>query len=205
MITKIHLLSSIVLLLLTSCAFHQGTFDSGVAITNNQFRIAGTARGSAYTFHILGIGGLSKDALVWEAKRDLYSKYPLAKGMSLTNVSVDRKFSFYGVAIRTEVVINADIIDFNPERFDLPYLGFYTQDSTFFPTEKLPINTSHKNYVDKHSDYVRIGSTVYFTLNGSKIRGTVKDINSYGIKCEYPTKMGTSKIYLQPKYISLSE
>lgn len=203
MLIKLNALFISLLFILSGCAFHNGTFDSGVAITNNQFRVVGTAHGNAYTTHVFGLGGLATDALVHEAKRDLYSKYPLAKGMILNNITVDFKRSFYFFAMTTKVMISADIIDFNPEHFDLPYQGFYTNDSTFFPTEKLPLNRSPKSYLDKNADYIQVGSKVKFMLNTVQTQGIVKEINNYGLKCEYQSTTGLKKIYLQPDYVTV--
>lgn len=191
--------------LATSCAFHHGTFDSGVAITNNQFRIVGIASGKAQTTHFLGIGGLTKDALVYEAKRDLYSKYPLTKGMAFTNISVDFKRSYYCIVNRTKVFISADIIDFNPEHFDLKLQGFYTNDSTFFPTDILPKNYLPSYTIDRTGNYIKAGYKVKFMLNGALTEATVRELTRYGLKCEYQTANGTKKIYLNPKYVSIVE
>ncbi|RYM36084.1 hypothetical protein ERX46_03560 [Brumimicrobium glaciale] len=59
------------------------------------------------------MGGVATDALVLEAKRNLYKNYPLAPGQALANVSVDFKRSFFPIISKAKVVISADIIDFN--------------------------------------------------------------------------------------------
>lgn len=189
---------------LSGCAIHEGTFDSSVAITNNQFRVVGLAEGYAGTTHILGIGGLSKDALVMEAKQDLYSRYPLAKGMVLANVTVDFRRSFYLVAGSTLVTLSADVIDFNPENLDLPYKGFYTDDSTFFPMTSLPISTE-VNYtlLDDEVNDIKKGAKVSFKINNVAMKGVVEDVNNYGIKCSYQTETGIRKIYLQSENLTV--
>ena len=193
----------ILLLMVSGCAIHSGNFNSGVAITNNQFKVLGTATGKASTLHILGIGGLATDALVADAKRDLYSRYPLTNGMLLANISVDFKRSFYLVASVTEVTLSGDIIDFNPSHFEMPYQGFYTEDSTFFPTEKIGLPLSVKSQSDKNQLKIVPGNSVSFLLNGVQTKATVKEINSYGLKCEYQTAAGTRKIYLRPDQVTL--
>lgn len=98
------------LLLLSSCAFHSGIMTSSVALTDANFKIVGLAHGNAHTLKVLGIGGLDKDALVLEAKTDMYKKYPLPKGQVFANITVDFKNSFLILFTETKVTVSADII-----------------------------------------------------------------------------------------------
>jgi hypothetical protein len=197
---------TLLVLFLSSCAIHTGTFESGIAISNNEFRVAGMAEGHASTFYFLGLGGLSKSALVMEAKRDLYAKYPLAKGMVLSNVTVDFKRSFFFVVYTNQVTITADIIDFNPENRLFPYQGFYTDDSTFFPTSPMPIpNAAFPIRYDREHNAIKQGTKVSFYLNNKEVSGVVEEINNYGIKCVYQSEAGTRKIYLKPINITIQE
>ena len=109
-----NLLIVIALFLLTGCAFHSGTFNGSAAITNNQFRIAGTAHGTAQTTQLFGLGGLGKTGLVQEAKKNMQAKYPIQKGMAWGNVTVDFKTSYVFFIRKTKAFVSADIIDFNP-------------------------------------------------------------------------------------------
>ena len=60
-------------ILFSSCTSHYGTMSGGSAvITNNKFASVQFAYGTASAFTFLGIGGNNKDALVLEAKRNLY-------------------------------------------------------------------------------------------------------------------------------------
>jgi hypothetical protein len=199
-------LPAIMALLLSGCAFHEGAFNSGVAITNNQFRVVGIAEGQSSTTHIFGLGGLSKDALVQEAKRDLYSKYPLTKGMVLANVTVDFKRSYFFIAASTLVTVSGDVIDFNPANLNLPYKGFYTDDSTFFPMEPFPISTQAKKFVkDIEVNYIKEGSKVVFKINNVEMKGMVEEINNFGIKCRYETETGMKKIYLKGENLTVTQ
>ncbi len=199
-------LLGIVLFLVSGCATHSGTFDSGVAITNNQFRVVGIAEGQARGTYILGVGGLLKDALVMEAKRDLYSKYPLAKGMVLANVTVDFKRTFLFVAATTLVTVSGDVIDFNPANLDFPYKGFYTDDSTFFPMSPLPIFSERlPSRMDSELNLIKKGMKVSFKINNTNIPGTVVEIDNFGIKCSYQTESGMKKIYLKAENIIITE
>jgi len=85
--------------LLSSCASHVGVMTGNASISDANFNVIGLAVGSAKTQHIMGIGGLGKDALILEAKRNLYLKYPLKKGQALANVTVDIKRSAFPFCI----------------------------------------------------------------------------------------------------------
>ncbi len=95
--------------LLSSCAFHQGSLSS-IGHNPQTHDINGLAVGTAKTTHVFGIGGLGSDALVLEAKRELYETFPLKEGQLYGNFVVDFKRSFYFIFNRTQVVISADIL-----------------------------------------------------------------------------------------------
>lgn len=103
----------LLLFLLNSCAFHQGSMTGNANLSDNNFKIIQLAIGQAKTTHVLGFGGLNSDALVFEAKRNLYQSFPLKEGQALANITVDFKRSYYLFASTTKVTITADIVDFN--------------------------------------------------------------------------------------------
>lgn len=198
-----YLLIAIPLFFLTACAFHSGTFNGSAVITNNQFRIAGSANGSAETIHLLGFGGLRKAALVQEAKKNMEAKYPIQKGMAWGNVSVDFKRTFVFILWKTKVTVSADIVDFNPSTIHADYTGFYTEDSTYFPARNSASSNSENYQTDFNGNQIKINDLVTFRMNGSLFVGQIIAINSFGIKCKYETPQGSKKIYLLPEDISL--
>jgi hypothetical protein len=100
----------IILLLFSACSFHTGNISSGAHIDCPMIYIA---TGTASTTKILGIGGSSKDALIVEAKNDLYRKFPYKKGIKLSNFSVDYKNSYFLFVATTKVTVSADVHDCN--------------------------------------------------------------------------------------------
>ncbi|WP_146194173.1 DUF6567 family protein [Brumimicrobium oceani] len=98
---------------LNSCAFHSGVMTGNAALSDANFKVVDYAVGTSETFKVFGLGGVATDALVLEAKRNLYKNYPLKAGQALANVSVDFKRSFFPVVSKNKVVVSADIIDFN--------------------------------------------------------------------------------------------
>jgi hypothetical protein len=98
---------------LSSCAFHGGVISGSASISSKNFKTVNSAKGVANATRILGIGGLSKDALVAEAKKNLLEKYPLKDGQVLANITVDFKNTFILLYTQTKVTMTADIIEFN--------------------------------------------------------------------------------------------
>lgn len=128
----ITLLSAI---LLSSCAFHSGNMTGNASLNARNFEIKTIVIGTAKTSHIFGIGGLKQQALVYEAKKDLYRSYPLSEGEAFANISVDFKRSYFFIVNTTIATITADVVEFKEGSYDNIQTGFqqlieYKSDST---------------------------------------------------------------------------
>lgn len=99
--------------LLTSCAFHMGSMNSSASLSSNNFKYVKLASGQAETIKFLGLGGLSKEGLVAEAKKNLLKNNPLKDGQALANIVVDFKYTYLLLLINTKAIITADIVEFN--------------------------------------------------------------------------------------------
>ncbi len=99
-------------LLLTSCAVHSGMMTGNANLGDDDFQVLTMGIGTANTTHVLGIGGLDKQALVYEAKKNLYRAYPLAKNQVYANVTVDFKRSYYILIYTTLATVTADVVQF---------------------------------------------------------------------------------------------
>ncbi len=95
-----------------SCAIHVGTINGDASISTNNFKMIGMVEGTATTTKIFGLGGLAKDALVYEAKKDLLQNNPLKDGQALANVTLDFKNSFILFVNKQKVTVAADIVEF---------------------------------------------------------------------------------------------
>ena len=106
----------IIILLFTSCmAFHTGTVNF-TPLFSPKDRYIDVASGYACTTYFLGIGGLSKDALVYEAKTALMKNRPLKPGEYYANVTVDFKKTVCILSTASnEVFIHADVLTTNPD------------------------------------------------------------------------------------------
>ena len=87
--------------------------SGNAALSDANFTVVDYAIGTSSTSKIFGMGGVAIDALILEAKRNLYENYPLTKGQALANVSVDFKRSFFPIVSKVKVIISADIVGFN--------------------------------------------------------------------------------------------
>ena len=101
-----------ILFLASGCAFHTGMMNNSASLSENNFKLVKYAKGQASTTKIFGIGGLSKDGLVAEAKNNMYQNYPLRDGQTIANVTVDFKQTIFIVVIKTKVTVTADIVEF---------------------------------------------------------------------------------------------
>lgn len=96
----------------SSCAVHTGMGMSNASLSQNNFKMVRYAKGDVATTKILGLGGLSKNAMVAEAKEELLANYPLKEGQALANMTVDFKTSVYIIVVVTKVTVTADIVEF---------------------------------------------------------------------------------------------
>lgn len=109
---KLIIAVAIIGLLATSCATHLGMMTGNASLSANNFKVVKIASGHSKTTKIFGLGGLAKDALVLDAKKDMLLNNPLRDGQALSNVTVDFKTSFIFFVITEKVTVAADIVEF---------------------------------------------------------------------------------------------
>lgn len=168
-------------LLTTSCAYHGGIMTGNASLSNNNFKIIGVAKGVASTTKIIGMGGLDKQSLVYEAKKDLYKNFPLKPGQALANISVDFSDAFYFILNKTTVTIHAEVVDYNNDSrlkpsYALSYKGFkvgqnvyYTSlNNVFYQGEILSISDT-KILINQIGGPLEIKLSRVFKLSGSTL------------------------------------
>jgi len=99
------------LIILSSCAFHTGNISSG-SVVDCPYKY--TVTGTSYTDRVFGLGGLDKNALILEAKQDLYNHYFTNNNIKLTNFTVDFKNTYILFYSKTKVTVSADLYDCSP-------------------------------------------------------------------------------------------
>lgn len=96
----------------SGCAIHSGIMSDSASLSSKNFTMVKYVQGQSKTTKIFGLGGLAKNALVAEAKKDLLQNNPLREGQTLANVTVDFKTSIVFFVITTKVTVTADIAEF---------------------------------------------------------------------------------------------
>jgi hypothetical protein len=100
------------LIMMSSCAIHDGmmmstSLPSGLTEAAYLDYAIGYSR-SDYWF---GIGGLNKDAQLYEARRNLMLNYSLKESESFDILTMDRKTTLFLPYARVEVLIIADVVE----------------------------------------------------------------------------------------------
>jgi len=112
-IIKISILISLIAIL-DSCAFHHGMMQGSAILSSNNFvYIKRDVSGSSAAHYFLGLGGLSKDELVAEAKKDLITKNKIQGNQTLLNISVGWKQTMvFPLILSNRCIVTADIIEY---------------------------------------------------------------------------------------------
>jgi len=105
---------------LASCAAsHSGYMQGSASLSSNNFRYVKTnVFASAQCIYFLGLGGYAHEALVGEAKQNLYLKSGLKNNQAYANITVNWKtqITFLGFIVRRVCTVSADIVEFNSEQ-----------------------------------------------------------------------------------------
>lgn len=114
---------------LGSCAFHRGSLITNHTQTPVVHK--DIAIGVSKTYNLWGIGGFSKDALIFEARQNLIKNHPLKNSEQYNNISIDVKTTFISCLMITKVTMIADVIE--PKKYpeDNTYSDLYLKKTRF--------------------------------------------------------------------------
>lgn len=100
-------------LLLSSCSVQKGYLTTNASLQSGNFKIIGMAKGHSGTFYMFGIGGQSKEGLLYLAKTDMYTNAKLKDNQAIANLTVDDSWTYvFPLFIRHDVFVSGDIIQF---------------------------------------------------------------------------------------------
>ncbi|GAL84188.1 hypothetical protein MYP_1416 [Sporocytophaga myxococcoides] len=154
---------------LSSCAFHSGNVSSGSIVDCPMKTII---TGQASTSKFLGLGGLSKNALIVDAKQDLYRKISVKKNLKLTNFSVDFKTTYILFYSSTIATVSADLFDCSGTEDSSPNADSDNQSMIggLLPGDSIiyEYNGFHKGLVSKHLSKERCAIT--FQYNNGRLK-----------------------------------
>ena len=102
-----------VMAIFSSCAMHTGEMLSSASLSTSNFSyIKNDVLGTAKATYIFGIGGLSKRALVNNAKKQLLESNPLKNNQTLANITINWRTTFFLLGFSKRCTITADIVEF---------------------------------------------------------------------------------------------
>jgi hypothetical protein len=135
----------------TGCiAYHNGVLsNSGLLISNNFKYVKTDVSGSAKATYVMGIGGVKRQALVADAKKDMMLNNSLKANQALVNTTVNFKNSFFFgfIVVTTTCVVSADIIEFVPSIYNSSQISNQNND---VPNNNIPDNQQNNN-ITNHS------------------------------------------------------
>lgn len=108
------LFSSCIGLYNTGITGNTKTYDTKVELSRNNFKVIARVKGEAQTTYVLGFGGMNRNALVEEARADMFSKADIIGGSkALINETIETKLtSYFGIYTERKVIVSASIIEF---------------------------------------------------------------------------------------------
>ncbi len=193
------LFSLLIGLLLSSCAFHSGQMTSNPYLYDANHELIALAIGTSSTTKLFGVGGLSTDALVLEAKKNLYSNYPLKRGQAYSNLSVDFKTSLYFVVFTTQVTISADIVQIDTVNYkDAEYQPIFEsiRINQIISTGEICLGDTVKTLLsNKTYEYVVIKINSNFSCLLNPLNSTITKIKSVDRIEIYLTKNSNNKSF----------
>lgn len=98
-------------LLISSCAYHSGMITASQLNNKVSYRYEDVAVGYSKATYFFGLGGLHKDALLNDAKRNLYLSYPLKPNQVMDNITLDRKVTYILPFSKVEMILVADVVE----------------------------------------------------------------------------------------------
>jgi len=184
----------------TSCiATHVGNMSGSASLNSPNFVYKSqNVGGSATASYFIGIGGMARQSLVAEAKKDMLRKNPLLNNQALANVTVSYKttgFLWFIVTV-VECNVSADIVEFGPMQTNI------AQSQPQNSTVALPVGNSISTEIKTENKKVEIdtGTTIkigdkvniikYFS---TPVEGIVIDIRNREYLVEYKKSNNKTK------------
>jgi len=105
--------------LFSGCAMHSGlttnlnNHTTEVVLSKNNFKVIASVQGESYATYVFGIGGLTKKAMVAEARVNMLSKANMiGSSKAIINETVEIKCSLFPIVRRYRVIVSGNIIEF---------------------------------------------------------------------------------------------
>lgn len=104
------------LLIISGCAMHGGYVTNSAALgTNNFAYVRKSVEGTAKATYVFGIGGLGRQALAEEARKNLLENFQLQDNQALVNTTVSFKITYVvPFFMENKCTVSASVVQFNP-------------------------------------------------------------------------------------------
>ncbi|MDR1200817.1 MAG: hypothetical protein LBL58_04175 [Tannerellaceae bacterium] len=106
-------------LLFTGCGFHNGLTrntnvnNTEVVLSERNFRVVSNVQGTSETFYIFGLGGMSKSAMIADARAQILQQADMiGKSRALVNEIVEEHNLFILIYNRRKITVTAQLIEF---------------------------------------------------------------------------------------------
>lgn len=105
--------------LFSSCAIHNGltsnanNHNTEVVLSNKNFKVTDIVKGESKAMYVFGIGGLSKKAMIAEARANMLSRANIVgSSKAIVNETVEVKHSFFPLVRLYQVTVSGHIVEF---------------------------------------------------------------------------------------------
>lgn len=187
-------------ILLTACTIHTGTISGGSGvITDDRFAVTRLVMGTAKTTQFLGIGGFEKDAMVFEAKKNMIQHAEMQPGEVIGQTTVDFKRTFFFPIQSNKVTISAEIIDFSKPSNPSEVPDLYPEAVETISQERVEESESVRTVIKSRYGNVKstyaIGEEVYYFAGDRNqwVEAKVIEIVADKYKVEFESKKGKLK------------
>ncbi|TCO08266.1 DUF6567 family protein [Natronoflexus pectinivorans] len=107
------------LFILSSCGIHQGLTTNAnlnsteVVLAKNNYKVISSVEGQSEAMFIFGIGGLSKNAMIAEARNQMLSRAELVgNSRAVINETVEIKHSIFPIIRMYKVMVSGYVVEF---------------------------------------------------------------------------------------------
>ena len=203
--------------LLTSCmAIHSGYMTNSTALSQANFEyVSNNIQGSESVTYILGIGGMAKETLVDNAKKNMLQRNPLKANQALANLTLNIiTTNQLGIIVTVTCTVTADIVEFRTMNSNTNFSENRTESSMALSNKKAkehistelteldiasssdsvetvnPSNTKFPDSVISDNIKYSIGDDIIYTFNGKPaiIEEIIRDKYSRGFNVKIKFK-----------------
>ncbi len=186
------LLIAISTVILGSCAMHSGQLVSDVP--NKPVKHIDIAVGVATTSKVFGMGGVGKDALLFEARQQMISNRPLVDNEAYNNYTVDYKRTYFIIGSKTKVTVTADVISpkdtISSPSYSAEYLRkmgnqYSYYDSLFWIGDSVIFNTNTYGKIVGFEGRDNKKVRIQYTDNGGDFKTKVQNAKGVYVLVDY--------------------